>query len=262
MGIKLVSLFGRKHEKEKQQILERELEERRKLEKKEQEVKQLSEDVRWFKRLMAHNVRMPLAVIVGYGELLTENGFATREEERECILKICRNIDYLDTVFKVLLDNDNHGTFMEKEHFDILGCVREVSEFVRVITQKAGIKISVNSSKQEVLFWGDRISLMRAFFNLIENSIRYMNREGSIVVTVEETEKEILVVYRDDGEGMSEDETEKVVKQSLQGINEKPEGHGLGMYLIRQAVEEQGGSITVKAQKGSGMWVYMSFPKN
>ena len=253
------NFFGKKNEK--QQLLESEQEKLRELEKKEREVKQLSEDVVWFKRLMAHNVRMPLAVIVGYGELLEEGGFSTREEELACVHKICQNIDYLDMVFKVLLDNNNEELLIEKKHFDILSCVYEVSEYVKMIVKKAGIRISVNSSKKEVLLYGNRISLMRAFFNLIENSVRYMNREGNIFNTVEETEKEVLVIYRDDGEGMRPEDVEKITELNFQGANGKPEGHGIGMYLVRQAIEEQGGTLTVKSGRESGMGIYMSFPR-
>jgi signal transduction histidine kinase len=252
-------LFWRK---EKQSLLEKEQEEHRKLEEKEQEVKKLSEDVVWFKRLMAHNLRMPLAIITGYGELLANESFSSREEELDCIRKICNNIDYLDTLSKVLLDDNQGELLSQKEYFDMLACVRRVSEYVRTITQKAGIKIVVNSSRDEVLFFGNRISLMRAFFNLIENSVRYMNRQGNIFITVEETEKEVLIVYRDDGEGMRPEEAAHITELDYQGSNKRREGHGIGMYLIKETVESQGGSLEIKTGEGAGMGIYMSFPKN
>lgn len=260
MELRLREIFAWRQEK--QSLLAKEQEEHRKLEEKEQEIKKLSEDVVWFKRLMAHNIRMPLAIISGYGELLMNESFASREEELDCIRKICNNIDYLGTLSKVLLDDEGEELLTEKEYFDILDCVCRVSEYVRTITQKAGIRISVNSSKNEVLFFGNRISLMRAFFNLIENSIRYMNRPGNVIITVEETQKEILIVYRDDGEGMQPEEAEHITDLNFQGSNHKSGGHGIGMYLIRHTVEEQGGSIAVKTDQGAGMGIYMSFPKN
>ena len=248
--------------KEKQSLLEREQEEHRKLEETKQEVEKLSADVVWFKRLMAHNLRMPLAIITGYGELLLNGSFSSREEELDCIRKICNNIDYINTLSKVLLDDNQNELLVQKEYFDVLACVRCVSEYVRTITQKAGIKIVVNSSREEVLFFGNRISLMRAFFNLIENSVRYMNRQGNIFITVEETEKEILLIYRDDGEGMCAEEAEHITELDFQGSNKKKEGNGIGMYLIRQAVEAEGGSLEIKTGEGVGMGIYMSFPKN
>ena len=270
MGEGIGGLFSKRREKQllaereaqKRLELERiEQEERRKLKEKELEVKKLSEDVVWFKRMMAHNIRMPLAVIAGYGELLGSEGFSSREEELECIHKICKNIDYLDTVTKVLLDDDQEDAYKQKEYFDILDCVCKVADYVKTIAQKAGIGISVNSSKKEVLFYGNRITLMRAFFNLVENSIRYMNRQGSIFITVEETENEILIVYRDDGEGMNSEEAMHITELNYQGSSSKTMGHGLGMFLIHQTVEEHGGTLTVKSGEGSGMGIYMAFPK-
>lgn len=240
---------------------EAEKEKSRELEKSQEEVKRLSEDVVWFKRMMAHNIRMPLAIISGYGELLANDSFSSREEELDCIQKICKNIDYLDTLTKVLLDNEQESTLIQPEYFDVLECVRQVAEYVKTIAQKAGIGISVNSSKKMVLLYGNRISLMRAFFNLIENSIRYMNRQGNVFITVEETENEILIVYRDDGEGMEPEEAMYITQLNYQGANKKKEGHGLGMYLMEQAIVEQGGKLTIKTGQGSGMGVYMAFPK-
>lgn len=101
---------------------------------------------------MAHNLRMPFAIITGYGELLLSGSCASREEELDCIRKICNNIDYLNTLSKVLLDDDQEELLSQKEYFDVLACVRRVSEYVRTITQKAGIRIVVNSSREEVLF--------------------------------------------------------------------------------------------------------------
>lgn len=248
--------------REKQTMLEREQEEHRELEQKTQEVEKLTNDVVWFKRLMAHNLRMPFAIITGYGELLLSGSCASREEELDCIRKICNNIDYLNTLSKVLLDDDQEELLSQKEYFDVLACVRRVSEYVRTITQKAGIRIVVNSSREEVLFFGNRISLMRAFFNLIENSVRYMNRHGNIVITVEETGKEILIVYRDDGEGMRPEEAEHITELDFQGSNRKKEGNGIGMYLIRRMVEAEGGSMEIKTGEGVGMGIYMSFAKN
>ncbi len=246
--------------RERQELLAKEQEEKRKLEGKEQEIRRLSEDVVWFKRLMAHNVRMPLAIITGYGEMLQSGSLKNREDEQKCINKICRNIDYLDTVLKVLLDEEQE-LLEQKKHYDILACVREVAEYVKNITQKAGIKVSVNSSQEQVIYYGNRISLMRAFFNLIENSVRYMNRQGEIIITVEETETEILMVYRDNGEGMLQEEAEHITELNYQGSNGKYSGHGMGMYLIQKEIAQRGGKLTVKTGKGNGMGVYITLPK-
>lgn len=216
----------------------------------------------WFHRLLSHNIRMPMTIIAGYGDLLKNHSLKTREEEIECISKICKNIQYLDTLFKVLVDDEkNEELLRQKEWFDLLECGREAFDYVKSMTQKAHITISVNSSKDHVLFYGNRIVMMRAFYNLVENSIRYMKRAGSICLTVEETDDEYLVVYRDDGIGMDENEAESITDLNQQGSNARGDGHGIGMYLVRQTVENHGGTLSIRTGVGKGMGVFMSFPK-
>ena len=69
------------------------------------------------------------------------------------------------------------------------------------------------------------------------------------------------IMISDDGEGMEPEEAKYITQLNYQGSNKKKEGHGLGMYLIEQAIVEQGGKLTIKTGQGSGMGVYMAFPK-
>ena len=103
--------------------------------------------------------------------------------------------------------------------------------------------------------------MMRAFYNLVENSIRYMNRPGNICLTVEETAEEIYAIYRDDGEGMDETEADSITDLNYQGSNANRDGHGIGMYLVKDAVETNGGTLFIRTGKGKGMGIYMAFPK-
>jgi len=228
----------------------------------EDAAERMKEDVMWFKRIMSHNIRMPLAVIVGYGELLTGGGLQSREEEMDCIKKICSNIDYLDVMTKVLLDDEQGELLKQKEYFDILACIRRVTEYISRIALKSGIRVSVNCSRDTVTMYGNKISFMRALFNLIENSIRHMKRSGNVVITVEDNENDILIIYRDDGEGMPENEAALLSGQSGAVWESGELGRGIGMYLIRQTVAEHGGDIQIKTGEGKGMGVYMSFPKS
>lgn len=219
------------------------------------------EDDRWLKRQLSHNVRMPMAVIAGYGDLLRKGSFATREEETACIGRICSNIDYLNTFLKVALDDRPESGQGRREFFDLLACAREVAGYVRGMAAKAGVSVAVNSSRSEVQFLGSRVEVMRIFYNLFENSLKYMRREGGIFITIEENQEEILVVYRDEGEGMDETEAQRIMEPLYRGSNAgEPDGYGMGMYLIRRSVEENGGSIRIRSGKRKGMCIYMSFP--
>lgn len=219
-----------------------------------------AEDIVWLKRLLSHNFRMPMAVIAGYGELLQEEGFDTKESERAVIAKICKNIEYMNLMLKVVLDDGNDGAVGRKEEFDLLACIREGTEYVKSIARRQGVAIRVNSTQEVVRLYGSRLKLMRAFFNMTENSLKYMKHEGAICITVDETRDAVYVIYKDDGAGMSVDETAHVTKFSYQGTNHSG-GYGIGMYLVEEAVHENGGTLEIRSRENQGMGIYMTFPR-
>lgn len=222
----------------------------------------MKENVKWLRRMLSHNFRMPMAIISSYGELLKSGGFETREKELECIDKICKNIDYIDKVSKIILDDGNVCSYEKKEDFDLLGCVKEAVSYTEAIAKKAHISITVFSRKQELMFFGNRLILMRAFLDLIENSIRYMNREGEIRITVEETFDEIVVLYEDNGEGMEQADGVNITRCNYQGKNGSKTGNGIGMFLVKEAVCQNSGRLEIKTGIGKGMSVRMIFGKN
>lgn len=222
----------------------------------------MNENIRWLRRLISHNFRMPMAIIVSYGELLKSGSFETREKELECIDKICRNIDYIDRFSKLILDDASVSATEAKENFDLLDCVREAASYTEVITRRAHISVTVCSSKSRIVFCGKRLILMRALLDLIENSIRYMKRAGDICITVEEERDEIMVLYRDNGEGMAEADGANITKLHYQGTNGCCFGSGIGMFLVKEAVSQNNGRLEVKTGIGKGMDVSMIFRKN
>ena len=261
---------GRREKEEKKQMRPTPKEEMKDAEtqgRSEEEVwAQTEAEGEWIKRMLSHNMRMPMAIITGYGDLLKTGEYQNRQEELEYIQKICGNIDYLNRLLGVVLDTGRQNREAQKEYFDVLGCIREVAEYVKTMARRAGIVIAVNSSKQEILLYGDRIQMMRAFYNLFENSLKYMKRGGTIYVTAEETEEGILMVYKDDGVGMDAQEAEWITQPGYRGSNAQENnnagGDGLGMYLVKRIVEGHGGSLRVKSGSGKGMGIYMTFRKN
>lgn len=220
-----------------------------------------NDDFVMLRRVLSHNIRMPMAVIAGYGDLIINAGL-NEEDMKDYVVKICKNITYMDSVLKIFLDGASEEELEKKEWFDLLEATREICNYVKSLTTKAGITVAINSGGEQVPFLGSRVLIMRAFYNLVENSIKYMKREGNIIFTIEDMGNSILVVYRDDGEGMPEEELSRITELSFRGSNVSGGGCGVGMYLVKEAVEKNGGSLEVSSGRGKGMTVYMTFEKN
>lgn len=70
-------------------------------------------DFNWMKRMLSHNVRMPSAVISGYGELLRQE-LLTPEEQKKAILDICENITYINDLLCLVLEDGTQNEAAER----------------------------------------------------------------------------------------------------------------------------------------------------
>lgn len=94
-----------------------------------------------------------------------------------------------------------------------------------------------------------------AIFNILENGVKYTGSKGRIQLQVTETEFFIRLDITDNGIGIPKEEYNDIFKRFYRGRSEtvrKTEGSGVGLYLARKILEEQGGSIIVGPAPGSG----------
>ena len=100
--------------------------------------------------------------------------------------------------------------------------------------------------------------------NLIENAIKYARidqKEPKIEITVRSAEAMILLTVIDNGVGMDEESKENLFRMFYQGGNQKG-GTGLGLYILKRAVENLNGTISVDSQPASGTEFRIALPKD
>ena len=124
---------------------------------------------------------------------------------------------------------------------------------------KAGLSIAVSSADESLLVKADQNMLRILFRNIVDNSIKYMNRHGSLIITISNVADEIFVVCKDTGEGLPEDETRHIFELNYQGSN-RISGNGLGLYQAKAIVTYYGGTIYAKSNTGKGMGIYIQLP--
>ena len=122
-----------------------------------------------------------------------------------------------------------------------------------------GLHVSVSTQGDTLLVRADRNRLIVLFRNIIDNSIKYMKRQGSLVITISTIGDDIFIVLKDTGEGLNEDETKHIFELNFQGSN-RISGNGLGLSQARAIVESYGGTIYAKSTEGKGMGIYIQLP--
>ena len=217
-------------------------------------------DVNWIKRMLSHNMRMPMSVINGYGELMKQ-GLLTVEEMEEAVNNICENINYMNGILKVVLDEQSEEAEVPTA-VDVAALVRSTAKYVRDIAKKMSVKIAVVTEQEKMLIKAEQIPMMRTFYHLFENAMKYSEGGDSIKVSIFHVENgQVLLVFKDNGKGMDEREVKNIFEEGFRGSNSKEKkGTGYGLYDVKNIVERYGGTVEISSREKGGFAVYMLFP--
>lgn len=147
----------------------------------------------------------------------------------------------------------------EGETLDIIQIARETMEELKPFAEKAELDIRISAAEERILVRADAARLRILFRNIMDNSIKYMNRAGVLIVTISNLGDDIFIVLKDNGNGLSEKETAHIFELNYQGSN-RISGNGLGLTQAKAIVEYYGGTIYAKSNIGKGMGIYVQLP--
>jgi signal transduction histidine kinase len=107
----------------------------------------------------------------------------------------------------------------------------------------------------------DKDKVTQVFINILNNAIKYTPESGTITVKTVNLETEIIVEISDTGEGLAQDNMDKIFDKFTRVTAEKKEGTGLGLPIARDIVNLHKGRIWVKSELGKGSQFYFTLPK-
>ena len=145
------------------------------------------------------------------------------------------------------------------ETIDIIGIAQDTISELSDFAKKVNLSIVLSAPDNTMLVRASRERLRILFRNIIDNSIKYMNRSGSLLITISSIGDDIFIVLKDNGNGLSEHETKHIFELNYQGTN-RVSGNGLGLTQAKAIVDYYGGSIYAKSTIGRGMGIYIQLP--
>lgn len=230
--------------------LERDIESlREKIKKEAADTKSLVTD-------LSHQLKTPLASLKMCYEIADENRF-TEEERLSFLEQGRREVEKLENLTGSLIQLSRLETGMiqikpapSSLKETLLGAVNNV--FMKAFEKN--ISISMNEF-DDIIIWHDTRWTQEALLNILDNAVKYSENGSSIYLNVSSMASYYLIEVEDEGIGIPKDEANQIFKRFYRGESEKireTEGSGVGLYLTRKILEEQGGSIRVKkGRKGS-----------
>ena len=147
----------------------------------------------------------------------------------------------------------------KQETVNIIQTARDTIQDFLPFASKAGIQILVSAATDHLLVKASARRIRVLLRNIIDNSIKYMNRAGNLVITISTIGDDIFIVLKDNGKGLPASETPHIFEINYQGSN-RISGNGLGLTQAKAIVESYGGTIYAKSTEGNGMGIYIQIP--
>lgn len=206
-----------------------------------------------FMRMLAHEVRTPVAVVDTEAQLI-ERRLPAAAELRERTARIRASIARLGEVFARFVSQDHLASVrrIASEPVDLRALVGKTVAEAQSGTDRHLVTLSHAGLRKPID--GDATLLYAAVINLLENAIRYSPDGGAIAVrTATATDGSATVTVSDEGVGIPPQAQEAIFDRYYRtGQVKTAVGAGLGLYLVRSIARLHGGEVTCRSTLGEG----------
>jgi K+-sensing histidine kinase KdpD len=256
--IELVGLLGRLAASAVQNIRAYESE-RRTVE----ELRRLSALRADFVSLVSHELRSPMAAVIGAARTLQARWRELQPEQREAFLALIGDeTTRLASLVGDVLDTSriDAGTFSYRFTDIDVGALVQDSVATAAIAQDE-VPISAEIPAAVPVVRGDAQRLRQVLGNLIDNAVKYSPAGSPVQIRVSGVNGNVSVAVRDEGLGITSEDQRLIFEKfgRVSSGNTKP-GTGLGLYIARSIAEAHGGSLAVASAQGRGATFTLTLP--
>ena len=244
---------------------------RRTLEEANQKLIELDRVKSRFFANVSHELRTPLTLLLTpLQSLIQEHSSASGSSTptRDLLLIMRSNGMRLLKLINDLLDLvrlESGKMEVNSEPVDINRLLHGVANAVKKTAEDRAIKIEVMTDDRVGTVIGDSDKLERILLNLLFNAIKFTPAGGKVQITGTREKGELLLVISDTGTGISQEQLPFIFDRFWQAdtsARRKNQGLGIGLALVRELVEIQGGQVNVTSELGKGTRFTIRLPYN
>ncbi|HET9233340.1 MAG TPA: ATP-binding protein [Candidatus Eisenbacteria bacterium] len=202
--------------------------------------------------MLAHEIRNPLGIIRGAAERVAKRHGI---ESDEVFQFIPEEVDRLERTLNAYLDFARPRSLSEID--DLKRAITRTLEFLDVELRRKGIDVQTELEPGPFPVYGDAHLLRQALLNIFLNARDAMANGGRLTVRLERRGGKAVVAIQDSGEGMTEDVRRRATEPFFTA---KEKGSGLGLAVVRRAVDDAQGKLEIQSRSGHGTTVFLYLP--
>lgn len=206
----------------------------------------------------SHQTKTPIANILLYTQLLSEQPGNTA-----CLDALDGQTKKLQSLIEALVKTSRLESGVIALHPVPGKLLPMLESAVSQLSPKAAAKkipITLEPADADAVF--DPKWTEEALYNLLDNAVKYTSAGGAVRVTATTYQMFSAIHVSDTGSGIPEEEQPKVFQRFYRGAEHaEEEGVGIGLYLVRQIAEGQGGYVKVSSQMGVGSTFSLYLPR-
>jgi PAS domain S-box-containing protein len=209
----------------------------------------------------SHDLRSPLSSILGLVHLANLDG--NKENHIDYLNKIEDRIKKLDEFIKSMLNYARvNRSEVVYEDIDLDEIVESCVQELQYLENFAAVKVRIAVTKN-VKFKSDPLRIKIIFANVISNAYKYYNPtvKSYLKINAQVTNEKVEIDFQDNGIGIKKEYLDRIFDMFYRAT-EKSQGSGLGMYIVKQAVDKLKGSIKAKSVYGTGTTINITLPNN
>lgn len=230
-----------------------------KLQRTNQELSKRNSELDNFVYSVSHDLRAPIASVLGLINLAKKDKDNAMKDTY--LTMINNSALQQDHFIKEILDQSRNSRLeVRREEILFEPLINETFNHLKFATSNDKAVEKIISISQEKPFFSDSWRLKVILNNIISNSIRYRNGKDPVIkVNIKVDDQKAKLSIEDNGKGIAKEHLNNVCKMFYRATDDGA-GSGLGLYIVKEAIDKLNGSIKIDSKEGRGTTVNLEIP--
>ena len=217
---------------------------------------------------VSHELRTPLQSIK-LGLETINNGHASKDKEsqKKIMSVVLQQTQRMESIVNDLLSLSRielQEHIRPHDKVNVNEIIMHSIELHQELLKKNSIFCKINSKAEDDVILGDRNRLIEVFNNLIDNAIKYSNKNGEINISSKLGGKNLIVSIKDNGIGIPKEHIPKITERFFRVNPAKSKevgGTGLGLAIVKHIINQHRAEMIISSEDGNGTEITINFPK-